>query len=791
MNGCKGNYDKGKSHRRKGPFEIYVLCNELYTGLGNALVDTGSQVSLVKECGLIRGSNIERGISHIQGITGNSMQIKGQTKLSIGDTSPHDFLVMDRLPMNYDLLLGQDWLEKFGCNLQIPSLGITLPAYSETLVRIPTKENGNRLVESQELQENIFCASSVVECINNSFLCLLINLNSTEQTLKQFPHTQELPKMNGQFQNTEKSKLSERNQALQTQLRLAHIKEGEEEIRQICTEYMDVFKLPGDKLTATSAIKHHIPTPSLPVNRAITLRNYRLPEQHQNEVNDQVQKMLEDGIIQPSQSPWNFPILVVPKKLDASGKRKWRICVDFRKLNDVTVGDSFPIPNIQDILDKLGRARYFSALDCASGYWQVPLAEEDRPKTAFSTPICHYEYLRMPFGLKSAPSTFQRLMNNVLMGLIGTRCFVYLDDVIIFGETLQEHHIRLREVLDKLRQYNLKIEPDKCEFLKTELNYLGHVVTGEGVKPDPHKVQAIKEFPIPKTKTDVKSFLGLAGYYRKFIPQFSKIAKPLNDLQKKDQAWKWGPEQIESFRKLKTALIQEPVLQYPDFTRPFVLTTDASGFAVGAILSQGLIGQDKPISYASRTLNPAEQNYSTIEKELTAIVWACKHFRPYLLGRTFTIVTDHKPLTWMFNVKDPSSRLLRWRLLLEEYDYNVEYKAGKRNVNADALSRNPVVMTVMIASKEKQNKILKEMHECPIGGHQGIQRTYERLKLYVTWPGMFQDVENYIKKCEICQKNKFTGPYTKASFQETDTVSTLGQNLLRHSRTFEYDREWL
>jgi len=190
---------------------------------------------------------------------------------------------------------------------------------------------------------------------------------------------------------------------------------------------------------------------------------------------------------------------------------------------------------------------------------------------------------------------------------------------------------------------------------------------------------------------------------------------------------------------------------------------------VGAILSQGKIGQDKPIAYASRTLTPAAQNYSTIEKELTAIVWACKHFRPCLLGRTFTIVTDQKPLTCMFNVKDPSSILMRWRLLLEEYDYSIEYKAGKRNVNADALSRNPVVMTVMIASKEKQQKILKEMHECPIGGHQGVQRTYERLKLYVTWPGMFRDVENYIKNCEICQKNKFTGPYTKAAFQETDT----------------------
>jgi hypothetical protein len=261
----------------------------------------------------------------------------------------------------------------------------------------------------------------------------------------------------------------------------------------------------------------------------------------------------------------------------------------------------------------------------------------------------------------------------------------------------------------------------------------------------------------------------LAGYYRKFIPQFNKIAKPLNDLLKKNNAWIWEQAQMDSFHSLQTTLMQEPVLQYPDFTKPFVLTCDASGYAVGAILSQGKIGHDKPICFASRTLNKAEQNYSTIEKELTAIVWACRHFRPYLLGRTFTIVTDHKSLTWMFSVKDPSSRFLRWRLLLEEFDYSIEYKAGKKNVNADALSRNPIVLTTKNTSKEKQQKILQEMHECPIGGHPDVQRTYDRLKLYVTWPEMYRDVEDYVTNCKICQKNKFTVPYFRAPLQETDS----------------------
>jgi hypothetical protein len=199
--------------------------------------------------------------------------------------------------------------------------------------------------------------------------------------------------------------------------------------------------------------------------------------------------MLEDNVVTPSNSGWNFLLLVVPKKLDASRKRKWRLCVDFRKLNEVTVGDSYPLPNIQDILDKLGRARYFTALDCASGYLQVPIAEEDRHKTAFSTANGHYEFKMMPFGLKSAPSTFQRLMNNVLSELIGDRCLVYMDDILVMAENLKEHNSKLRRVFRRIREYNLKIEPDKCEFLKEELNYLGHVITSEGVKPDDEKLK--------------------------------------------------------------------------------------------------------------------------------------------------------------------------------------------------------------------------------------------------------------------------------------------------------------
>jgi hypothetical protein len=278
------------------------------------------------------------------------------------------------------------------------------------------------------------------------------------------------------------------------------------------------------------------------------------------------------------------------------------------------------------------------------------------------------------------------MMNTVLCGLIGSRCFVFLD-VVVYAKSLNEHDAKLREVFGKFRKFNLKLQPDKSEFLRTEVNYLGHVITENGVLPDPRKVTAIENYPRPTNVKQLKSYLGMASYYRKFIPNFIRIAAPLHALLKANVPFEWAMEQELAFQKLKDKLVSRPILQYPDFTREFVLTTDASNEKLGAIISQGEIGKDLPIAYASRNVNKAEQNYSTSEKELLAVVWGVKHFRPYLYGTKFKIASDHKPLMWIMNIKDPGSRLLRWRIKLEEYHYEIVYKKEALNANADALSR--------------------------------------------------------------------------------------------------------
>ncbi|CAD6236937.1 GSCOCG00012487001-RA-CDS [Cotesia congregata] len=364
--------------------------------------------------------------------------------------------------------------------------------------------------------------------------------------------------------------------------------------------------------------------------------------------------------------------------------------IDFRDLNEKIYTNVYPTPNIAKIIDQTGKAVYFSTFDLASGFHQIRIHPDDIHKTAFSTPHQHYEFVRMPFGLKNAPPTFQKLMNKVLMGMIGRGAFVYMDDIVIYSETFEEHVTRVEKLFDRLRKAGLQLQPDKCHLFRKEIDYLGHIISADGVRPDPKKTDAVKKFPVPNSFKKVREFLGLTGYYRRFIDNYAKISKPLTSLLQKDATFEWGEKQAEAFETLKNKLIQTPILQFPDFSREFIITTDACDYGIGACLSQGEINKDKPVSYASRLLNSAERNYSTIEKEMLAIIYAVNKFRPYIYGSQFTLVTDHRPLTWINSVNSPNSRIVRWRLSMKDYTYKIVYKPGRINSNVDTLSRNPV-----------------------------------------------------------------------------------------------------
>jgi hypothetical protein len=501
-----------------------------------------------------------------------------------------------------------------------------------------------------------------------------------------------------------------RNEILESELDLTHLSENvRKKFTKFCGTYNDIFHL-GEPLTSTSVITHEVilEKDTAPIN----VKQYRLPHHLKEEIDKQIQEMLSENIIKPSFSSFNSPALLVKKKQnDPSEKPSYRLVIDFRKINEKTVAGTFPMPDIQTILDQLGNSTVFSTIDMSAGFWQIKMDEKSSHITSFSCGTKKYEFLRMPFGLKGAPSTFNKLISVVLDSL--DFCFGFLDDIICYSENEEKHYIHLEEVFKRLRFYGLKLKAKKCNFFKENLIYLGHEISKAGVKPDQRLVDSVQKFPIPRTNKQIKSFLGMSGYYRKFICNYANLALPLTKQLGKDEVFKWTSEMENSFNALKERLVTRPILIYPDFSKEFHVITDASKYYVGAVLAQNRDSKEKPIAYASRKLGKAEINYSTIEKECLAVVWAVRLFRSYLLGKKFLVFSDAKALTWIFNVKDVGSRLLKFRLKLAEFDYEIKYIPGKLNVVADTLSRYPIDTKEtreekILAITRNQSKILKE-----------------------------------------------------------------------------------
>eukprot|EP00794_Sanderia_malayensis_P018581 gene18581-biopygen15656 len=458
----------------------------------------------------------------------------------------------------------------------------------------------------------------------------------------------------------------------------------------------------SEKLGTTHLVEHPIDVQGA---QPVRQRPYRVPETKRKIIAQEVQKMLLSEVIQPSASLWSSPVVLIEKP-----NGEYRFCVDYRRLNAVTKKDAYPLPRIDETLDALGNAKVFTTIDLQSGFWQIPMKQEDREKTAFATHNGHYSFNVMPFGLANAPATFQRLMDLVLSGLHWTHCLVYLDDVIVFAPTVEEHLKRLDVVLDRIEKAGLTLKPAKCQWLRRSVKFLGHIVSEEGVTVDPAKVSSVKNFPIPQNKTDVRSFLGLTGYYRRFIADYASRSKPLVDLTKKKRLFQWTKDADDVFQELKDCLISAPVLQCPDFSLQFKLYTDACDYGLGAVLAQETDDGEAVIAYASRILKPSEAKYAVLQKEALGIVWALKYFYPYLYGRHFTIVTDHRPLKWLKTMDAPNNLFARWISEIQGYDFDVIHRPGKLHGNADALSRCPVqddllaVATSDVIQLQKQNE---------------------------------------------------------------------------------------
>lgn len=733
---------------------ISINCN-LSDGLVHFLVDSQADISVIKISALT--NNFYYDISEkilIKGVTNSTISSMGTVMIDLivdNVTIEHKFhLVDDDMAIPTDGIIGKDFIKLNRCCLDYDSMSLTIrlpqfdlnvPIRSElgdNMINIPARSevfrlfrlsdtNYPRFIESQQIADGVIVPNTIaysnevwIRVLNTSQENQVINTSETLRTRSIQNFDIYLPQGN----------TPNREIDLMNLLKIKIPKHAPKRLEELCMKFSHIFAMPGDQATVNNFYEQKL---NLRDNEPVYVKNYRLPQTQKEEINSQVQALLDKDLIELSKSNYNSPLILVPKK-SIDGERKWRMCVDYRLLNRKLIPDKFSLPRIEEILDGLGRARYFSVMDLQSGFHQIPLEEKSRPATAFSTDRGFYQWKVLPFGLSIAPSSFSRMMTLAFAGLKPEQAFIYMDDIIVIGFSERHHLKNLQAVFEICEKYNLRLNPDKCDFFRHEVSFLGHKCTSEGLLPDPAKLNAVKNSPRPNDKSEVKRFVAFANYYRRFVANFSEIVRPLTKLTGKRVPFCWTEEQGRSFNLLKDKLITPPILSYPDFSREFTVTVDASQFACGGVLSQDFNGQDLPITYISRTFKKGEINKPTIEKELLAIHYAITTLRPYLYGRPFRVKSDHKPLIFLYNLKNPASKLTRVRLELEEYDFVVEYIPGKLNVAADALSRISIqdlkrmgdcmeksVLATTRSMTRRANERVIEMNETH--GTDSVQRT--------------------------------------------------------------------
>lgn len=499
-------------------------------------------------------------------------------------------------------------------------------------------------------------------------------------------------------------------------------------LNNLLLEYKDIFE---ENSSPTPFAQHstYIDTGN---HSPISIKPYRLSPTRLEQLREKLDQMIKNDIIEECDSPWSSPVILVPK-----GENDVRVCIDYRKLNEITKPDRYPLPRIDDLLHQAKAMPYMTTIDLQSGYHQIRVRPEDQDKTTFVSQFGTFRFKRMPFGLRNAPATFQRLMDRFIRGLKVDFVLAYLDDLIIRSVSFSQHMTDLREVFDKLREYKLCANRKKCKLCCSEVKYLGHLIVPEGIKPDLGKVSAILNLQEPRNLKELISFLQTASWYRRFIHKFAEITRPLTNLTRKKVSWRWGTEEREAFNKLKIALTTAPVLKQANVDLPFIIKTDASQYAIGAALVQGEGDNEHPVEYISRLLTPA-----VTEKEALAIVWAVSRFRGYIEGSRFITITDHQPLKWLMSLKTPTGRLARWALELQPYEFTIQYTPGRTNVVADTLSRPPCTNhndNCMICSVELELPKLNEKHL------REEQLKDEELKPIIETLEEGEESENYIK----------------------------------------------
>ena len=721
-----------------------------------ALVDSGATISVIHPEVFERVTQGREGAllgdrSQIQLADGGPLETLGTSRLSIqiGDSElpiEHEMVVA---AVEAPAVVGLDFMRAHGCVLDMPNNRLVLdgrefcgsPVHdmpvvyrikmAETVVVPPESEmilpgavegdlhftqglvegNGATLCEG-----NVAIARALVNPTQECLPVRVVNLGTKPQTLykgtrvatcepvglpAQLPVTEdlELPMEEsalGEASFEEDVELPEHLQSL-LDSDVGTMSQDEQRIAvSLILGFEDRFSRSKRDFSTTDVCQHSMNMKS-PEN--VKLGPRRLPLAKLKALKEELLRLLELEVIEPSSSSWASPVVLVTKK-DGS----IRLCIDFRKVNNLTIKDSYPLPRMDDSIDALSGSKWFSTLDLSSGYWQVKMDPKDIEKTAFATPFGLYQFKVMPFGLANAPATFERLMERVLAGLHWETCLIYIDDIIVFSKTFDEHVDRLTQVLQRLRAANLKLASHKCKLFRSRVEFLGHVVSDRGVETDPKKIEAISAWPEPKTVKEVRSFIGLSSYYRRFVKDFAKLARPLHRLTEKDTSFEWTTECQEAFNSLKAALASPPILGYPLVDGLFTLDTDASLDGIGAVLSQEQDGVEKVIAYYSRALTHTERKYCVTRRELLAVVESVKHFHHYLYGRHFVIRTDHGSLRWLLNFKNPEDQMARWLEDLFVLDFEIQHRPGRQHGNADGLSRRPCTECRYCERQEVKNR---------------------------------------------------------------------------------------